>query len=150
MLGIKGADDAVLLTLVERKTRFECLIKVERKDAASISKAVRSLAERTGTDMGTLFKTITSDNGSEFSTLETDLKDTTQMYFSHPYAAYERGTSENQHKLIRRFIPKSQPISQVSQQQTLRIQKWMNTYPRKQLNYQTPQDALMAEMKAVV
>lgn len=150
VLGIKGADDAVLLTLVERKTRFECLIKVERKDAASISKAVRSLAERTGTDMGTLFKTITSDNGSEFSTLETDLKDTTQVYFSHPYAAYERGTSENQHKLIRRFIPKSQPISQVSQQQTLRIQKWMNTYPRKQLNYQTPQDALMAEMKAVV
>lgn len=99
--------------------------------------------------MRALFKTITSDNGSEFSTLETDLKDTTQVYFSHPYAAYERRTSENQHKLIRRFIPKSQPISAMSETETLRIQTWMNTYPRKQLNYRTPQDALMAEMKAI-
>lgn len=149
MLGVKGEDDEVLLTLAERKTRFECIIKVDRKDASSISKAVQSLAERTGTDIRAVFKTITSDNGSEFSTLETDLKETTQVYFSHPYASYERGTSENQHKLIRRFIPKSQPISQVSQQQTLRIQKWMNTYPRKQLNYRTPQDALMTEVKAI-
>lgn len=149
VLGVKGEDDEVLLTLAERKTRFECIIKVDRKDASSISKAVQSLAERTGTDIRAVFKTITSDNGSEFSTLETDLKETTQVYFSHPYASYERGTSENQHKLIRRFIPKSQPISQVSQQQTLRIQKWMNTYPRKQLNYRTPQDALMTEVKAI-
>lgn len=149
VLGVKGEDDAVLLTLAERKTRFECIIKVDRKDAASVSNAVQSLAERTGADMRAVFKTITSDNGSEFSTLETDLKETTQVYFSHPYAAYERGTSENQHKLIRRFIPKSQPISQVSQPHTLRIQKWMNTYPRKQLDYRTPQDAFKTELKAI-
>lgn len=149
VLGVKGEDDAVLLTLVERKTRFECIIKVERKDAASISNAVQSLAERTGTDMHAMFKTITSDNGAEFSTLERDLKETTQVYFTHPYASYERGTSENQHKLVRRFIPKSQPISEVSKQDALRVQKWMNTYPRKQLNYRTPQDALMAELKQI-
>ncbi|WP_169336666.1 IS30 family transposase [Salinicoccus albus] len=150
VLGIKGEDDAVLMTLAARKTRFECIIKVDRKDTSSISKAVQSLAARTGTDMRALFKTITSDNGSEFSTLEMNLKETTQVYFSHPYAAYERGTSENQHKLIQRLIPKSQPISTVSAQDTLRVQKWMNTYPRKQLNYRTSQDALMAEIKQIV
>ena len=29
------------------------------------------------------------------------------VYFSHPYASWERGTSENQYKLIRRFIPRA-------------------------------------------
>ena len=52
------------------------------------------------------------------------------VYFSHPYASWERGTSENQHKLIRRFIPKGSPISDVSENQILRIQRWMNDYPR--------------------
>jgi len=36
------------------------------------------VAERTGTDMRALFKTFMSGNESRGSTLETDLKDTTQ------------------------------------------------------------------------
>lgn len=149
VLGVKGEDDAALLTLVERQTRFEYLVKVQRKDAASVSEAMHALAARTGINMSTLFKTITSDNGSEFSTLVDDLSDWTAVYFCHPYASYERGTSENQHKLIRRFIPKYQPMGNVSTHTVLRIQRWMNDYPRKQLNYHTPQDMFIKALNTV-
>jgi|SRR5690625_908313 len=148
--GIQGADDAVLLTLVERKTRLEVMIKIDGKDADSVSHAMRELADKAGTDMASMFKSITSDNGSEFSTLENDLKSTTSVYFCHPYASYERGSSENQHKLIRRYMPKGRPLRDVSESHVLRTQQWMNTYPRKILNYQTPQEAFKDELKHIV
>nr|WP_260871878.1 IS30 family transposase [Enterococcus faecium] len=95
------------------------------------------------TTPGQLFKTVTSDNGSEFAGLHDALQDVANIYFSHPYASWERGTSENQHKLIRRFIPKGSPIGNVSENQILRIQRWMNDYPRKILGYATPHDTFV-------
>lgn len=93
---------------------------------------------RSGSAFTQLFKTITSDNGSEFTGLHEGLSDALEVYFTHPYASWERGTSENQHKLIRRFIPKGRAINDVSDAQCLRIQNWMNDYPCKLLAYQTP------------
>lgn len=69
VIGAKDKDDAVLLTLAERQTRFEVLLKIDGKDARPVTAAVESLAERAGEHMPSLFKTITSDNGSEFSEL---------------------------------------------------------------------------------
>ena len=141
VVGNKSKSDAVLLTLAERQTRFEVILKLSGKDAQSVNQAISSLRERAGDQFDRLFKTITSDNGSEFSGLHDALKDVIDVYFSHPYASWERGTSENQHKFIRRFIPKGIPISTVSESQILRIQRWMNDYPRKILGYQTPHEA---------
>lgn len=101
------------------------------------------MRQRAGTDFNNLFKTITSDNGSEFSGLSEALQDTVDVYFSHPYASWERGTSENQHKLIRRFLPKGRPISDITDAHCLRIQKWMNDYPRKILDYRTPYECFL-------
>lgn len=147
MIGAKQKHDAVLLTLVERQTRFEVLLKIDDKDANAVTKAVESLVGRAGDHMSPLFKTITSDNGSEFSTLYETLKSVTNVYFARPFASYERGTSENQHKFIRRFIPKGQSISDISERQIQRIQRWMNDYPRKILNYQTPHDCFVKAFK---
>lgn len=147
MIGAKQKHDAVLLTLVERQTRFEVLLKIDAKDANAVTKAVESLVGRAGDHMSSLFKTITSDNGSEFSTLYETLKSVTNVYFARPFASYERGTSENQHKFIRRFIPKGQSISDISDRQVQRIQRWMNDYPRKILNYQTPHDCFVKAFK---
>jgi len=47
---------------------------------------------------GEIFTTVTSDNGSEFANL-TELSEETDVYFCHPYASYERGTSEEKIKL---------------------------------------------------
>ena len=96
----------MLLTLAERQTRFEVILKLNGKDTESVDQAVQQLRERAGANFDQLFKTVTSDNGSEFSGLHDALQDVADVYFSHPYASWERGTSENQHKLIRRFVPK--------------------------------------------
>ena len=135
VIGNKKKTDPVLLTLVERKTLFEVIFKLDEKDAQAVDQAILRLRKRAGREFGNLFKTITSDNGSEFSGLHEALQDVIDVYFCHPFASWERGTSENQHKLIRRFIPKGKPISEVSEAQCLRIQQWMNDYPRKILRY---------------
>ncbi len=147
LIGAKQKHDAVLMTLVERQTRFEVLLKIDGKDANAVTQAIESLVERAGDYMPSLFKTITSDNGSEFSTLYETLKFFTDVYFARPFASYERDTSENQHKLIRRFIPKGKHISEISDRQIQRIQRWMNDYPRKVLNYQTPHECFIKAFK---
>lgn len=147
VIGSKHKDDAVLLTLVERQTRFEVLLKIEGKDAQPVTEAIERLVERGGAHMPSLFKTITADNGSEFSELHETLKSVTDVYFARPFASYERGTSENQHKLIRRFIPKGQSISSISDRQVQRIQRWMNDYPRKILDYKTPHECFVKAFK---
>lgn len=147
VIGEQHKQDPVLLTLVERQTRFEVLLKIDSKDAASVTDAMQSLSDRIGTEMSTLFKSITADNGTEFSALHAQLKGTTAVYFARPYASYERGTSENQHKLIRRFIPKHTGMKAISDRQIQRIQRWMNDYPRKILDYMTAHERLARALK---
>lgn len=106
-----------------------------------------ALAARTGINMSTLAKPLPQIM-AQLSTLEDDLRDWTAVYF-YNRMSYERGTSENQHKLIRRFIPKYQPMGNVSTHTVLRIQRWMNDYPRKQLNYQTPQSMFIKALNTV-
>ena len=65
------------------------------------------------------------------------------VYFAHPYASWERGTSENQHGLIRRFLPKETSMKDVTEADCRRIQQWMNHYSRKVLDYETPYEVFI-------
>ena len=85
-----------------------------------------------------VFKTITSDNGSEFSNLEMSLKDVTDVYFARPYAPYERGSNERHNGLLRRYIPKGKAISDYSTEAIQRIYQKLNNLPRRILDYQQP------------
>ena len=60
------------------------------------------------------------------------------VYYAHPYSAYERGTNENMNRMIRRFIPKGTDIASYTKKEIQRIENWLNNYPRKILDYQTP------------
>lgn len=150
LIGGRTKDDPVLLTLVERKTRLEIILKILRQDQPSVDKAIRELIQRLGDKAGKIFKSITSDNGSEFAGLFENLVETTRVYFAHPYAPHERGTKENQHRLIRRFIPKNTRIEDISKKTIKRIERWINNYPRKILNYQTAEEAFRSELKSLV
>ncbi len=94
------------------------------------------------------FKTITADNGAEFlnsSEMERSCpaksKSRTMVFFAHPYSSYERGSNENLNRMIRRFIPKGVNIGDYTKKAIRRIEKWLNTYPRKILDYRTPHEA---------
>lgn len=114
VVGLRKGNDQALLTLTERKTRYEVIIKIEGKASDLVNRALTSLKEATGKDFGHPFKTIPSDNGSEFVGISELLEEVTAVYFTHPYSSWERGTNENHNGLIRRFIPKGSRILDVS------------------------------------
>lgn len=147
LIGSKAKDDPVLLTLVERKTRFEIIIKIDEQNQPKVDQAMNQLYEQLGHHAEALFKTITSDNGSEFAGIYELLKHMTDVYFAHPYAPYERGTKEYQHKFVRRFILKSKQLKEISVATISRIEKWMNNYPRKILGYETAKEAFIRELE---
>lgn len=134
VLGHKSKDNA-LLTLVERKTRMEIIRRIPSK-ASAVTVVLSDIFSEFPRLQDT-FKSITADNGSEFSELAEQGKESEiDIYFAHPYASWERGSNERHNGLIRRFIKKGQPIHAYSDELIDNIENWMNTLPRKILNYQ--------------
>jgi len=140
VIGRKTKDDEALLTLTERLTRKEIIRKIPGKNARAVMQALNTLITEAGPHFPTVFKSITSDNGSEFSELS-KLEPQTTIYFTHPYTSSERGTNERHNGLIRRFIPKGKRISDYSIEFVAKIQTWCNSLPRKILAYLSPDEA---------
>ncbi|MEK4303325.1 IS30 family transposase [Oceanobacillus sp. FSL K6-0251] len=139
VLGHKSKDQA-LLTLVERKTRMAIVQRIPGKNAPEVRDALEGIFQEYPNVQQT-FKSITADNGSEFSELSEQGKEMEiDVYFAHPYASWERGTNERHNGLLRRFIKKGQPIHAYSDQHIAEVANWMNTSPRKILNYETPEE----------
>ena len=146
---VVGKGKACLLVLTERKYREELIIKLASKTQACVIQAINSLEKRYKGNFKSKFKSFTMDNGSEFldmqkleaSCLKPDSKRTT-CYYAHPYSAWERGSNENQNKLIRRFVPKGCNIGKLSLRDIKRIETWMNNYPRRILGYNSPNQLL--------
>ena len=143
-----GRKDA-LFTLSERMTREQIILKIGSATQDSILKALNKLETGYGSYFQRKFKSITLDNGREFLDWESiersglTGKKRTLVYFAHPYSAWERGTNENQNRIIRRFIPKGTDISKLSDRDIKRIEEWMNNYPRKILDYKTPNELVL-------
>ena len=135
--GQKSGDNA-LLTLIERKTRNYYAILLDDQDHDSVDYAMNQLQLDFGELFPKVFKTITSDNGSEFSNLTVSLQGVTDVYFARPYAPYERGSNERHNGLLRRYIPKGKAISDYSTAAIQQIYQLLNNLPRKILNYRQP------------
>lgn len=56
VVGNKVKTDSVLLTLVERQTRFEIILKLKGKDKESLDHAISKLPQRAGDTFSTVFK----------------------------------------------------------------------------------------------
>ena len=68
-----------------------------------------------------IFKTITTDNGSEFADLSNlEKASNTLVYYAHTYTSCDKGTVERHNGLIRRFIPKGEAIANYSLQDIIR------------------------------
>ena len=124
-----------IVSIVERKTGFTLIQKVERKTALAVSQAMIGLLKPHQKKV----YTITSDNGKEFAGHEeiaSKLK--ADFYFAHPYSSWERGTNENTNGLIRQYFPKNRDFTTITQQEINMAMERLNNRPRKRLGYQTP------------
>ena len=101
------------------------------------------------------FKTITVDNGvefSDFSKIERSIysnKKRTTVYYCHPYCSSERGTNERMNREIRRKFPKGTDFSRISAEQIANVEHWLNTYPRGVLGYDTPENVFNSYFSAI-
>jgi len=80
------SDDNALLTLAERKTRKYFSILLDDQDHDSVDYAMNQIQQDFGELLPQVFKTITSENGSEFPNLTVGLQGVTNVYFCHPYS----------------------------------------------------------------
>ena len=146
VIGKKNGKHECLMTLTERKTRYEIIFKLNGKTAEEVVNKFNKMKEFMKQNYNKIFKSITTDNGSEFSDFLSIIKDTkTKIYFCHPYCSGEKGTNEKHNSMIRYFIPKGSLIENYSYKDINKIAEWMNNYPRKILNYKTPLEALQEE-----
>lgn len=137
VVGLKASQDNVLLTLIERKTRFEIIQKIDGENATAVTAGITQLRKQCDFFFSDIFKTITSDNGVEFADFSSCLNGVTEVFFTHPYSFWERGTNERHHGMIRRFISKGTEMRTVSRLHIKRVENWMSQLPRKILGYQT-------------
>ena len=145
-------NSGAVFTLVERKTRFQLTIKMKDRKANTVYKAVKLLKKRypelNDYKLSDIFKSITFDNGVEFSRwedIENYLK--TKTYFSHPYSSCERGSNENGNKLLRIFLPKGCNINDYDEDYVMRANELINTKIRKILGYKSSLELFTIELE---
>ena len=109
-------------------------------------KAFYKLREFYGSKWNKIFKSITTDNGSEgadLSNLEQVSK--TLVYYAHPYTSCGKGSIEGRTGRIRRYIPKGDRMDKCSAKDIAKIEVWCNSLPRKILNYKTLEECFDVE-----
>jgi IS30 family transposase len=136
----KGSPDCIV-TLVERKSGYLLIGKLDDRTTGSLNKKVIRLVKAEPTR----FLSITADNGTEFHQYKIIEKATgTKIYFANPYHSWERGTNENTNGLVRQYLPKGKSMAALTQAQCSAIAVKLNTRPRQRHNFKTPEEVLYA------
>ena len=152
VIGTKNKGET-LIVLTERKTRYEIILRSKDKSALSTAQVLNYLERKYKQHFCKIFKTITVDNGTEFSTTEILEKSCrrknatrTTLYYCHPYTSSERGSNENQNRFVRKFFPRGTPIKNYTDQYIQAVQDYINNKYRKLLNYRTSAELFAAEL----
>jgi IS30 family transposase len=131
-----------ILSLVERKSKLTRLHKLESKAATEVKDTSIALLA----PLVDRVHTITVDNGKEFvqhEAITAALK--APIYFTHPYAAWERGLNENTNGLIRQYFPKKYDFARITNADVQLVAELLNNRPRKTLGYRTPNEVFFKE-----
>ena len=155
VIGTQRQGDT-LLVLTERKTRFELVFRSPDKSSASTVAMLNRLEKRLGiTKFRKVFKTITCDNGCEFADwrgMELSIRGNsirTAVFYCHPYCSSERGSNENQNRILRRFIKKGVPIAEYSDNEIAKACDYLNDMPRKIFDWATARELFTSELSAL-
>ena len=135
-----GSRNSYIATLVERRSRYVCLVRVTGKDTQTV---VRALTRRVQRLPAGLMATLTWDRGLELAAHRTfSIATGVQVYFCDPRSPWQRGSNENTNGLLRQYFPRRTDLSGYSQRYLDAIARRLNTRPRKTLGYRTPADIL--------
>lgn len=152
--GKQGVTKSYMLVLTERKTRDEIIVKLPDQKAASVVEAIDRLERKWGDMFTKVFRSITVDNGVEFSDYEGlersvlhEGEKRTFAFYCHPYSSWERGSNENNNRLIRRHIPKGEDFDEKQDRDIEYIENWINNYPRGIFGFKTSAQLFEEEIR---
>ena len=143
---IGASHKGAVVTMVERKSGYAVMAKVEKKTSELVSSAIVDKLQ----PLAARVKTLTFDNGKEFAGhahIDQQLQST--AYFARPFASWERGSNENLNGLLRQYVPKKRAMSTVSDEEIRMIQNRLNNRPRKRLGFKTPAEVFHQSLKRV-
>lgn len=142
---LTGANDTQIATLVERHSRFTMLVKVPRKDSATVVAALASHIRKLPEE---LRRSLTWDQGSEMARHKTfSVATNVQVYFCDPRSPWQRGSNENTNGLLRQYFPRGTDLSSITQAQLNAVALRLNQRPRKILGFETPVDKLREALR---
>ena len=128
-----GVGKGLLVTQVDRKSRFLCAELLPKREAILTGKVIVEMLEHLPV------KSISLDNGSEFADFRTiEEKLNTQVYFAEPHKPWQRGTNENTNDILRFFFPKGFDFRTVTQDDVDFVVNLINNRPRKCLGWKSP------------
>lgn len=143
---VRGQQRSCLTVLVDRLSRKTIIKKTASKTSKSTSTSIIEALKPLSTNI----KSITYDNGCEF-TMHEKINKTLNIksFFCKPYSSYEKGTVENINGLIRRFFPKGTDFDTISEEEIAYVENWINNRPMKILNYMTPEQVFQLHSVAI-
>ena len=144
---LAGAKNSHIATLVERRSRYVHLVKVQGKDTASVVSALIREVQRLPKG---LMASLTWDRGMEMAqhqlfSVVTDV----QVYFCDPRSPWQRGSNENTNGLLRQYFPHGTDLRPFTQRQLDKVAQQLNTRPRQTLGFKTPAAVLAATVAPI-
>lgn len=149
MVGKRNGREAVVFSLLEKKTENYIAIRTSGKTSEAVMGAMRMLHKEYGEQFSQVFKTITVDNGPEFTDFAQVETWGTKVYFAHSYSSWGQSRNERHNGLLRAYVPKGESIEQYSEEYVLMAADELNGKPRKKLNYYTPEELFEAFLDSV-
>ena len=141
---MKRSKGQAVATFIERKSRLTIVKRLNGRNSTSMTKAVLELANQLGDNL----KTLTVDHGKEFANYNLiEEQAGVPLYFAHAYSPHERGSNENRNRVLRRFIPKGQPIDEITDDELIQINWYLNSRPLKCLNWRTPIEIFLRNLR---
>lgn len=142
---LSGAKNTHVATLVERRSRYLMLVKLEGKDTNNV---VSALVREVNALQAGKMETLTWDRGTELAQHKRFTAATgVQMYFCDPRSPWQRGTNENTNRLLRQYFPDGTNLAAYSQQELNVVAHKLNTRPRKTLAYIAPIDKIAETLR---
>lgn len=153
VVGVAKGRHNTLITLVNTASQFLLIRRSENKTGQATVEVLDKLEEEIP-QLSKIMESLLLDNGIEFSKIEEMMRSSKdkekkrfQVYFTHPYASYERGCNENKNRLIRRYFKKGKLVEDLSDEDILNIARKINNMPRKALGYKTPLEVFENNLK---
>jgi IS30 family transposase len=143
---IGAGQSGVIVTLVERHSKILLSKLVANKTKDVVTQAICEMLKPYKDKV----LTITYDNGGEFAGHEIIGKTLdAKCYFAKPYHSWERGLNEHTNGLLRQFIPKKMPFTNLTENELAKYQNLINNRPRKILNFNTPNKVFLSPTVAL-